>query len=202
MKVKRTVKCKTNKYKRGDIIQFKLNDGEKIEAIALKQIGDTMLFIFKDCLKKKYPMFSSLNNIDEEDISYFNSDLRKMLNEKILDRFPKKIRDRMVPINYVGDMLRIPSEREIFGENVFGENESETVKRWKIMKKKRNRIAFQGKDGGYSWYWLINRHKGYLFMFSHVLGDGSVDYGDASEPNGVRPLFLLENRIVTEEEVI
>jgi hypothetical protein len=174
----------------GDIIKFKLNDGEKVQAMAVKETSKGMLFMLVDCLAKEYPMFTSLEDMTEDYFTYENSDLRKALNSEIIARFPEKIRSRMVTLDN-GDMLRIPTEREIFGENVYGQEESDTVKRFKPMKKRRNRIAFQGKEGAWEWYWLMNRHKDSASYFARVYGNGNAYYGYASNPRGVRPVFLL-----------
>lgn len=191
MLVKRTMKVDVELFEVGDIIKFKLTDGEKVQAMAVKQTPEGMLFVLVDCLAKEYPMFNDIDDMDEEDISYATSDLRKALNGEILDRFPKEIKDRMVAVNAEGDMLRIPTECEIFGENVYGQEESKLTKRWKPMKKKRNRIAFQGKEGAWEWYWLMNRHKDYASSFAFVTYDGYANYDGASTSNGVRPVFFL-----------
>lgn len=191
MLVKRTMKVDVELFEVGDIIKFKLTDGEKVQAMAVKQTPEGMLFVLVDCLAKEYPMFNDIDDMDEEDISYATSDLRKALNGEILDRFPKEIKDRMVAVNAEGDMLRIPTECEIFGENVYGQEESKLTKRWKPMKKKRNRIAFQGKEGAWEWYWLMNRHKDYASLFARVNLNGIADYRHASNSFGVRPVFLL-----------
>lgn len=191
MLVKRTMKVDVELFEVGDIIKFKLTDGEKVQAMAVKQTPEGMLFVLVDCLAKEYPMFNDIDDMDEEDISYATSDLRKALNGEILDRFPKEIKDRMVAVNAEGDMLRIPTEYEIFGENVYGQEESKLTKRWKPMKKKRNRIAFQGKKGAWEWYWLMNRHKDYASYFARVSGGGGANYDNASDSLGVRPVFLL-----------
>lgn len=191
MLVKRTMKVDVELFEVGDIIKFKLTDGEKVQAMAVKQTPEGMLFVLVDCLAKEYPMFNDIDDMDEADISYATSDLRKALNGEILDRFPKEIKDRMVAVNAEGDMLRIPTECEIFGENVYGQEESKLTKRWKPMKKKRNRIAFQGKEGAWEWYWLMNRHKDYASNFADVSSDGNAYYDDASDSIGVRPVFLL-----------
>lgn len=190
MKVKRNMAVEVEQFEVGDIIKFKLNDGEKVQAMAVKQTDKGMLFVLMDCLAKEYPMFNSMEDMTDDYFTYENSDLRKTLNGEILSRFPEEIRSRMVTLDN-GDMLRIPTEREIFGENIYGQEEPDTVKRWKPMKKKRNRIAFQGKEGAWEWYWLMNRHKEYASDFANVLGDGDATYGDASIPDGVRPVFLL-----------
>ena len=191
MLVKRTMKVDVELFEVGDIIKFKLTDGEKVQAMAVRQTPEGMLFVLVDCLAKEYPMFNDIDDMDEEDISYATSDLRKALNGEILDTFPKEIKDRMVAVNAEGDMLRIPTECEIFGENVYGQEEIEKIKRWKPMKKKRNRIAFQGKEGAWEWYWLMNRHKDYASDFAVVSGTGFAYYTDASYSYGVRPVFLL-----------
>lgn len=190
MKVKRNMAVEVEQFEVGDIIKFKLTDGEKVQAMAVKQTNKGMLFVLVDCLAKEYPMFNSLEDMTDDFFTYENSDLRKALNGEILAHFPEEIRSRMVTLDN-GDMLRIPTEREIFGENIYGQEEADTVKRWKPMKKKRNRIAFQGKEGAWEWYWLMNRHKEYVSRFADVSNDGYAGYGGASNPLGVRPVFLL-----------
>lgn len=192
MKVKRNMAVEVEQFEVGDIIKFKLTDGEKVQAMAVKQTNKGMLFMLVDCLAKEYPMFNSLEDMTDDFFTYENSDLRKALNGEILARFPEEIRSRMVTLDN-GDMLRIPTEREIFGENIYGQEEADTVKRWKPMKKKRNRIAFQGKEGAWEWYWLMNRHKEYASAsaFADVSANGRADYLTASSPYGVRPVFLL-----------
>lgn len=190
MKVKRNMMVDVELFEVGDIIKFKLNDGEKVQAMAVKETSKGMLFMLVDCLAKEYPMFTSLEDMTEDYFTYENSDLRKALNSEIIARFPEKIRSRMVTLDN-GDMLRIPTEREIFGENVYGQEESDTVKRFKPMKKRRNRIAFQGKEGAWEWYWLMNRHKDSASHFAHVSYYGYATYTYASNPLGVRPVFLL-----------
>lgn len=190
MKVKRNMMVDIELFEVGDIIKFKLNDGEKVQAMAVKETSKGMLFMLVDCLAKEYPMFTSLEDMTEDYFTYENSDLRKALNSEIIARFPEKIRSRMVTLDN-GDMLRIPTEREIFGENVYGQEESDTVKRFKPMKKRRNRIAFQGKEGAWEWYWLMNRHKDSASLFALVDTDGRAACFGASHPLGVRPVFLL-----------
>lgn len=190
MKVKRNMMVDVELFEVGDIIKFKLNNGEKVQAMAVKETSKGMLFMLVDCLAKEYPMFTSLEDMTEDYFTYENSDLRKALNSEIIARFPEKIRSRMVTLDN-GDMLRIPTEREIFGENVYGQEESDTVKRFKPMKKRRNRIAFQGKEGAWEWYWLMNRHKDSASHFANVRCYGNAYCDSASYPLGVRPVFLL-----------
>lgn len=194
MEVKRTTKTEVESFELGDVITFKLKDGENVQAKAVKQTDEGMLFITVDCLKDKYQMFKY--PVGSREINYFNSDLRHALNGEILDRFPDEIRSRMVGMR-VGntdtfDLLRIPTEKEIFGENPCGKEESDTVEQFKCMKNRRNRIAFQGyKTGAWAWYWLQNRIKESASKFCTVNYDGLARCDDAFFSFGVRSVFLL-----------
>lgn len=59
------------------------------------------------------------------------------------------------------------------------------------MKQRRNRIAFQGKNGGWEWYWLQNKCRDSAARFAYVDSSGDADYGDASHSRGVRPAFKI-----------
>jgi hypothetical protein len=194
MEVKRTIKTYVKSFELGDVINFELKDGEKVQAKAVKQTDEGMLFITVDCLKDEYQMFKY--PVGSMEINYFNSDLRHALNGEILDRFPEEIRRRMVGMRIGAtdtfDLLRIPTEREIFGENPYGKEESDTVEQFKGMENRRNRIAFQGSETvKWECYWLQNRVKDFAYLFARVNGEGLVYYGSASYSVGVRPAFIL-----------
>ena len=196
MEVKRTIKTEVESFELGDVISFKLKDGEKVQAKAVKQTDEGMLFITVDCLKNEYQMFKNTGGMESVEINYFNSDLRHALNGEILDRFPDEIRSRMVGMR-IGDsdsvdFLRIPTEREIFGENLYSTEECSEIKRFKGMKKRRNRMAFQIVDGDdpFEWYWLQNRVGDTSSNFASV-AYGLADYSGASYSFGVRPVFCI-----------
>lgn len=62
LKVKRTTDIDTDSFRVGDIIQFKLTDGEDIEAMAVKQESDGMLFCMVDCLTGECSMNDTNTN--------------------------------------------------------------------------------------------------------------------------------------------
>ena len=191
MEVKRKITVDTDMFELGDIISFKLTTGEKVQARAVRETPEGMLFMTVDCLKDEQPMFKDTEDMEDEDFSYDNSDLRKILNGAILDSFPAEIRDRMKVVHGDSDLLRIPTEKEIFGENQYGQEEGK-VKQFKGMKNRRNRIAWQGsKTGTFEWYWLMNRHREYASFFASVGYDGFANSYYASNSFGVRPVFLL-----------
>lgn len=186
MKVKRVSKVETNEFMVGDIIKFKLADGEKVEAMAVMPEDDGMVFLLVDCLQKEYRM----NTRDTNEGGYEQSDLRGKLNGEILAGFPAKIKDKLIAFEN-GDFLRLPTEKEIFGENPFGEDEPESVEQFKAMEKRRNRIAFQGKNGAWEWYWLQNTVKDSASNFAVVTNGGNATYSYASNSRGVRPAFKI-----------
>lgn len=191
METKRTMMVETEQFEVGDVVAFSLTDDEKVQAMAVEQTPAGMLFCMVDCLTKEYSMFEDIDEVEESEISYMNSDLRKALNGEIFARFPEEIKSRMVAVNAEGDMLRIPTEREIFGKNEYGINEDKSVSQWKPMELRRNRIAFQGDNGYWEWYWLMNRHKRYASGFALVDGSGAAACDGAGGSGGVRPVFLL-----------
>lgn len=184
MEVVRKIKLKAEKFKAGDIISFEFEDGEKVRARAVKREKNGMLFCMVDCLKQEERM----NSRDTNEGGYEASDLRKKLNSDILDRFPAEIRDRMKPMEN-GDLLRIPTEREIFGENKYGD--SDNAEQWPCMKQVRNRIALRGDNGAWEWYWLQNRDRDSASCFCSVSHYGLAGACYAISSRGVRPVFLL-----------
>lgn len=188
MLVKRTTEIETNAFEVGDIISFELSDGEQVDAMAMKSEEDGTIFLLVDCLRDEEPM----NEEDSNRGGWDACDLRVKLNGDILERFPQHIRENMVAFAN-GDFLRLPTEKEIFGVNEYGEAEDESVEQFAPMVERRNRIAFQGKNGAWEWYWLANKHKRYASAFARVGNDGHARYHYASHAGGVRPAFKIKN---------
>lgn len=194
MEVKRKITVDTDMFELGDIISFTLTTGEKVKAKAIHETPNGMLFITVDCLKDEQKMFE--NPGGAEKVDYEHSDLRKKLNGEIFESFPEEIKGRMVGMR-VGqtncfDMLRIPTEREIFGESLYGKDEPVSVIRFYGMENRRKRIAFQGsKTGTWEWYWLQNKVEDSASYFANVNNNGDANYNNASYSLGVRLVFLL-----------
>ncbi len=163
----------------GDTFTFKMKDGEKVKVRAVKEdVNGAILFIFEDCLKDEYSMKEILN--DE-------------VLKKIYKRIPKKIRKRFVAFNN-GEYLRLPTEKEIFGENKYGEEEGVEITQFECMKKRKHRIAFQGYGTDkWEWYWLANRNQASTSYFANVNANGCSDCNSASLSYGIRLLFCMKN---------
>lgn len=181
---------KSTTFQVGDVISFEMIDGEAMEALAVKQEDDGMIFCTVDCLKDERPMIRRGNKAN----GYEDSDLRRELNSEIVDRFPSDIREKLIPFEN-GDLLRIPTEKEIFGENEYGDDEPDSIEQWEPMKLRRNRIAFQGSNGPWEWYWLQNpvRDVASATGFASVNHNGYCSYYYASNSIGVRPAFKIKN---------
>lgn len=194
MKVYRTSEVLAGgKYEVGDIVSYTMEDGEEVEALAVKEEFDKhgnlcMVFMLLDCLKEECRM----NRDDTNDGGYEESHLRDQLATKYLEKFPAALRLNMVPFEN-GDLLRIPTEREIFGRNIYGEEEPNTVEQFKPMKKRRNRMAFDGLNGETQAYWLQNKRMRSATLFCIVNSSGVAGCANASNSFGVRPLYRIRN---------
>lgn len=194
MKVYRTSEVLAGgKYEVGDIVSYTMEDGEEVEALAVKEEFDKhgnlcMVFILLDCLKEECRM----NRDDTNDGGYEESYLREQLRTEYLERFPASLRLNMVPFEN-GDLLRIPTEREVFGENRYGEEEPDTVEQFEAMKKRRNRMALDGSNGGTQAYWLQNKRVRSATTFCLVAYAGYASNNGASLSFGVRPLYRIRN---------
>ncbi len=194
MKVYRTSEVLAGgRYEVGDIVSYTMEDGEEVEALAVKEEFDKhgnlcMVFMLLDCLKEECRM----NRDDTNDGGYEESYLREQLRTKYLERFPASLRLNMVPFEN-GDLLRIPTEREVFGENRYGEEEPDTVEQFEAMKKRRNRMALDGSNGETQAYWLQNKRVWSATNFCYVSYYGYASYGSASYSGGVRPLYRIRN---------
>ena len=140
MKVMRCVEQDVANFNIGDIINFTLVDGEEVQAMAMKKLDDGILFCFVDCLTEN--LFMNEKNVNTG--GYFYSKVRTVLNSKIFSKFPDEIKSRLVKFEN-GDYLRIPTEKEILGENKYGEIETDDVEQWEPMNIRKNRIASHGK---------------------------------------------------------
>lgn len=194
MKVYRTSEVLAGgKYEVGDIVSYTMEDGEEVEVLAVKEEFDKhgnlcMVFMLLDCLKEECRM----NRDDTNDGGYEESHLRDQLATKYLEKFPAALRLNMVPFEN-GDLLRIPTEREIFGRNIYGEEEPNTVEQFEPMKKRRNRMAFDGLNGETQAYWLQNKRVRSATAFCLVGSGGFATSSNASYSYGVRPLYRIRN---------
>lgn len=186
MIVNRMTEVKTDRPEIGDRISFALKTGEKVEAMAVRKLINGTVFCTVDYLDQAYPM----NRKGGTRGGYEASDLRKELNGAILGSFPDDIKEQIVPFDN-GDILTIPSEREMFGENIYADEDERDVMQWEPMADRRNRIAL--RNGGTEWGWLRNVANSTSFASCDALGLALS--WNASYSRGVRPVFIVKSRM-------
>lgn len=200
MKVKRYVEKDVTDFNVGDIIEFTMSNGEYVQAMAVKKLNVGMLFCFVNCLTDRYPM----NDSDTNDGGYLSSKLRTVINSKVISDFPDEIKRYLVKFSN-GDYLRIPTEKEIFGKNKYGEVEADNIGQWEPMKNCNNRISLGGAKEYSECYWCQNNKAGRSDCFCSVTSGGLSDYGWVSDVIGVRPVFVLNikpNSTMEQEGII
>lgn len=170
----------------GDEISFVLKNGTAIRALAVKKETDGMLFCSLNCLPERIPMSES-----GECDNYEESEVRGYLCENVCPMLPESIKESLAPFEN-GDFLRIPTEKEIFGKNTFGEEEPESVTQWEPMKRVMNRVAGNASEEFTIWYWLKNKSKNYPSNFAFANNVGHASLNGASDANGVRPVFKIK----------
>ena len=188
MKVKRTVTMKVSHFGVGDQITVKLPGYGKFTATAHEITGKGTLFIFDDCVCKRW-----MNKENTNEGGYLESDLRKFVTQELLKVFPDKLLKRMVKDDN-GDLLSIPTYGQIYGKDWDDEWDEENIeidqgKQLPLMQKRKNRIADLQNE--WTWYWLQNKVLSSSY-FAYVLGDGTAYSYDASASGGVRPAFLIK----------
>ena len=163
-----------------EILRIRLDTGEICEAMPVKAEEDGTVYVFVDCLREEMHM----NPENTTKGGYKESFMRAYLNNEVLSHFPQKLRESLVPVNALGDLLTIPSKAEIFGL-------PDPEKQWPAMKLRRNRIAFQGLNGDLEWYWLRDPASG--SDFADVNDYGNCAASSASNSFGIRPAFKIGN---------
>ena len=183
MKVTRKVTFKTNEVCVGDQITVRLSSFGKFTATAQKVTDKGILFLFDEVIAR-HPMNESNTNKGGFD----DSDMKRWLNEVVLQAFPKKFRCRVTDIT-------LPTYGEIFGheydKDFYANFEPDEDEQFELMKRRGNRVCDFEDD--WCWWWLRNATKQNVSSARFaVVGSSGVAYcGNASDSRGVRPEFWL-----------
>ncbi|MDD2300230.1 MAG: DUF6273 domain-containing protein [Fermentimonas sp.] len=181
MKVLRKQELETSNIQVGDQIVIELTGFGEFTATAQKITDKGTLFLFDDCVTRR-PMNAERSNKG----GYEKSELCKWINNVLLPAFPEDLRDQI-------DNLTIPTYGQMFGHDDWYNDvmEPDDDEPLPLMKKRKNRIADFNDD--YEWYWLKNATKKEVSSsyFANVNNFGHAYYYNASNSNGVRPVFWL-----------
>lgn len=163
-----------DKFQVGDVIAFELNDGEEVEAMAMKVEVDGTIFAFVDCIEGEYTRKAA----------------EEMLGRLYKELMPEDIRVLMKPMDD-GSFMRFMTQDEVFGERIIRSNEEER-EQFEPMLNRRNRIADIGfASGEWGWYWLKDRGVANTTDFCFVGVGGNASLHGASASGGVRPAFKI-----------
>ena len=178
MKIKRQteIEVNINDIQVGDAITVKLKDGEVVDFLAADINEDIIIFLAQDCVSRNREM----NRKDDNEGGYDKSDMRKYLNEQLINLFPDDLVSQMIPIYDKKDLLTILSREEAFGEI-------------ELLKNPRHRIAMESQieESRYSAVWWL-RDAVSASYFAYVGADGGATYAYASDPwVGIRPAFAI-----------
>lgn len=203
-----------------DVLNFTLKNGETVEAIPVKETPDGTLYCFRDCVRLQFPMvmtgkcvLPAEGSADARMIreKYAFTDLNKFLNTYILDLFPDNVRKNMIPAfnkvsDSVGEYLRIPYEKEIFGTNVCGIDDGDDVEQWECMKDNRT-LRSAKVEGKIDLYWLRtpyntdadpNYRDGKLTLDVFTIGANGIPVYEVScRAHGIRPVFMMRKETQT-----
>ena len=136
--------------------------------------------MFDDVIARHYMNESSTN-----EGGFDKSDMKKWLNDVVLNAFPKKLRDSV-------SCITLPRYGEIFGHDDFYENfEPDDDEQFEITKRRGNRVCDFEDD--WCWWWLRNATKKEFSSadFALVYGGGGAYFNGATNSCGVRPEFWL-----------
>lgn len=178
MKIERMTEIETSDIEVGDRIHV-----DHYTATCQEITPKGALFLMDQYLDK--PMAMNRNNSNKG--GYEKSDLRRELQSVDVLKLFSGIREWMVPFDN-GDLLRIPFFGEIFGQENAEYFETDGCEQWKLMKDRKNRLAF--RQNSWEWGWLQNKKKG-ASIFASVSNLGYCNYYNASISRGVRPVFMI-----------
>lgn len=166
----------------GESIEIELDRYGKFSATLQKIEGNPFTFMFDDCI-----VLTSMNQEDTNKGGYRESYMERFLSTDVYNTFPEDIRKYLKEVT-------LPTAGQIFGHDnewcnkylVMDENEQ-----FPLMKKRKNRIACF--DDAVCWWWLQNPVKKEYSSanFAVVSAGGCTHAGNASNSDGVRPVFTL-----------
>ena len=150
-------------------------------------IDGEAVFICIKIGKKKIHFLRKYVLADAKPMKDDGFDLRIWLNEDYKDTLPDNLKALIKKVNLV-------KEKEIFGENKYGVDESCKQIEW--FKNTKHRIATARVDDEYShWYWLQTPYRASAAYFCLCGASGYASYNGASHANScVRPRFILVRR--------
>lgn len=184
--------------KPGTEIVETLKNGEKaviaVAAVNLYQDGE-VIFCFRNTVGEERPMNSDWTNRG----GWRDCEMREYLNSEILALLPDELAAILSPKKTIQvqngetleceDLLFLPSEFEVHGEEIFAKHNG-VDKQFQFYKERTNRIVVD-EDGDTTWRWLASPHASNTTNFCLVGNSGYASYYTASNSFGVAPGFVI-----------
>jgi hypothetical protein len=180
-----------NLFAVGDEITEMLTTGEDVTVVVAGidlYNKNEVVFAFKNSLKTRYHMNSRTGNKG----GYQQSDMRFYLNKEVLSTLPDSLSGviKKRKFAHFEAALWLPSEFEIFGENVYGQKE-DADKHIPYYKTPINRVKALSDDGSAYIWWERSPYCYYSTHFCAVGSIGTAGGTDASGAFGVAPCFCI-----------
>ena len=174
------------KYKIGASKDITLKSGEVVTMQFADYYDGHATFISKDCLET--PISMKYNTHDypngfEDSIAY------KYLNNQIFNLLPDDLHDLLYNGTAYGSRyLTLPSESNVFGEDIYAINSLEDHQ-WAIFEDPKNRIKKLGRSGTFYDWWEFSVCGNDPTTFCGVNASGAAGYDDATYSHGVPLCF-------------
>lgn len=167
----------TTEKKIGDVVLIEMANGSFEEFLIVDRDEEGYTLYAVDCIGEPHCM----NSTDTTEGGYDASEMREYLNNQLILTFGKAIRNKLLPMGSNGDLIRLATYNEIFGDD-------KGNGRWKPMEKRRNRIAMNCDDCT-TWYWLSSVYPSTYFC--DVRSAGYANASTSSNAYGVRPAIKV-----------
>ena len=183
--------------KSGDNIPVTLKNGEEVSFDVGKDESGKIYFVMHNCLKEKKPMNVSRTNKG----GWEKSDIRRYLNEEVIELLPDELRKIIKPTKIVQvwdgkrreteDKLFLLSRTQIFGKNRDYESIEPNNSLIDIFENQRERVKECKELEEVYYWWLRSPYSSYSGDFCYVDTCGTVNYDNASYSYGVAPAFCI-----------
>ena len=182
--------------KSGDNIPVTLKNGEEVSFDIGKDESGKIYFIMHNCLKERKPMNGDWTNKG----GWEKSDMRRYLNEEVIELLPDELRKMIRPTKIVQlwdgkrreteDKLFLLSRTQVFGKDERYEPTEPIDSQIDIFENPRERVKeCEEVEDEYCW-WLRSPFSSVYDLFCCVYADGTV-YAAADVSHGVAPAFCL-----------
>lgn len=183
--------------KSGDNIPVTLKNGEEVSFDIGKDENGKIYFIMHNCLKERKLMNRKWTNKD----GWEESDMRRYLNEEVIELLPDELREIIKPTKIVQvwdgkrreteDKLFLLSRTQVCGKHENYEAIEPNDSQIDIFENQRERVKECEEVEEVYYWWLRSPYSSYSHYFCYVSAIGTVNVSDASLSLGVAPAFCI-----------